>query len=358
MIGSFTVGAINLAVAAVVTFGSDRFLKKTQSFVVFFDGSVKGLDIGAPVSFRGVRVGSVSDVVLLVDPVSGELNIKVIVDLEEREAKEHELKTSDMEFFEKLLERGLRAQLETQSMLTGKLYVDLDFHPLETEMNLVGLDKTLLEIPAVPTDMQRLQQTVWSAIDEIRGLPIEEIFQHLQKTLEGVERMVNDPQSRQVLDSLETTIQDIRDLMQNLNASVTHITTDLGATLSETQKLVYDINQRVDPIADGVEGTVTAAHSALEKVDRILALDDEHAARLIGSLTNATTAARDALEQANRTLAQYEKLASEDSRLYFELSQALTELAGAARSVRMLSDYLERHPEALLKGKGAGEGGY
>ena len=82
LIGAFIVGAIVLAVAGVLVFGSGRFLKQTDRYVIFFGGSVKGLDIGAPVSVRGVRIGSVSDVVLLIDQKTKDVNIKVVVEIE------------------------------------------------------------------------------------------------------------------------------------------------------------------------------------------------------------------------------------------------------------------------------------
>src|SRR4030042_3764548 len=131
MIGAFVVGATALVVAGVLVFGSAKFLKERHPFVMYFDGSVQGLDVGASVVFRGVKVGTVTDIELRTDPVNLTIQIPVFIEIEMDRLKRTgtlPLKRTPAEGMKLLVERGLRAQLELQSLVTGKLLVNLDFH--------------------------------------------------------------------------------------------------------------------------------------------------------------------------------------------------------------------------------------
>ena len=168
MIGTFVVVAVVLAVAAVVLFGSGKFFQQTERWIVFFEGSVKGLNVGSPVVFRGVQIGQVTDIIVGFDTAKIEVIIPVIFEIDPEKFKDIGLRVerSDEEMVRALIERGLRAQLQMQSMVTGQLVINIDFLP-NTEARLKGLDRFadkitlegLNEIPSVPTPMQRLEKT-------------------------------------------------------------------------------------------------------------------------------------------------------------------------------------------------------
>ncbi len=142
-IGLFVVGAIILLVVALVVLGSGRFFKETDRFVAFFDGSVKGLTVGAPVMFRGVRIGKVEDFSVYYKRAEREFKIPVLLTLYPEKVVGIGIEMTELEQkkqFQKLLEEGLRAELQMQSLVTGQLGVQLDFHP-DAPLNFHGLEE-------------------------------------------------------------------------------------------------------------------------------------------------------------------------------------------------------------------------
>ncbi len=337
-IGAFVVGAIALAVAGVLIFGSGKFLRDLETYVMYFEGSVKGLNVGAPVIFRGVKIGSVLDIVLQYNPEDLTVYIPVIIEVERDKFKSISDKKKRRTSLGVLIDLGLRAQLQLQSMVTGQLMVDLDFRPDEPP-RLVGRERERYpEIPTIASDLQKFTK----AIDK---LPLDEIASKLAKSLEGIEKIVNSP-----------------DLMESI--------TSLKKTLDSAEKLLVHIDKKVDPLIDNVEDTSDAARSTFVKADKTmeaatgafvqaektLALEEGVPGELASNIKATLTSARNSLDQAEQTLETYQDMGSDDSALMYEVTNAIKELSSAARSIRFLTDYLERHPEALLRGKGSSKG--
>jgi paraquat-inducible protein B len=164
MIGGFVVIAVIILAASLVVFGSGKFFKKTNEYVLYFDGSVKGLSVGAPVLFQGVQVGAVTSISIQADMDTSKVDIPVIVEIEpERfvtESGQHAESDEELrEQITRLIEAGMRAVLEMQSFITGQLMIEVDFHP-DTPVNLRNIDKDHLEIPTIPSTTQRLAQTL------------------------------------------------------------------------------------------------------------------------------------------------------------------------------------------------------
>jgi paraquat-inducible protein B len=296
VIGAFVVGAIILAVIGVLVFGSGKFLAELDNYVLHFEGSVKGLNIGAPVVFRGVKIGSVTDILLRYNPDDLRRRIKELIDL------------------------GLRAKLELQSMVTGQLMVDLDFYPDEPAKLIEEEGIKYPEIPTIPSKLQRIAKT-------IEQLPLDVLFDKLMKTVEGIERVVNSPE---IMDSLHS----------------------LNQALKDVQHLVKNIDRHVEPLVTSIEDTSEAARSALVQAEKTLAMEDGVPGELASGINNTLEKAGNAMEEAEKTLTEARHVVSEDSETIYELNSTLEELSGAARSIRILTDYLEQHPEALIKGKG------
>ncbi len=292
VIGAFVVGAVALAVVAVLIFGSGKFLKKSITYVVYFDGSIAGLNVGAPVVFRGVEVGSVTDIQVVVDPGDMSVRIPVLIELEPDRITRVSGKSEPRKNLELLVERGLKAQLQLQSLVTGQLMVAFDLHP-DKPIRYVGVDDKYPELPTIPTSLQEISKT-------IENLPIDELFKKLLLTVEGMEKVVNSPE---LLESVST----------------------LNQTLKDLQILLWNLDKEVKPLTSTIMETSEAAKATLE--------------------------------QADKTLYLVEDILAEDSEPRHELVNTLKELSAAARSVRALADYLERHPEALIHGKGGDKGG-
>ena len=160
LIGAFIVGAVTLVALGILLLGGARVFTERRTFVAYFEGSVKGLNVGAPVEFQGVRAGAVTDIQLQFLTTELEFRIPVFLQFEpgtmSQVGRQVEVKG---QFLAPLVERGLRAQLEMQSVVTGQLIVQLGFYP-DTPIHLVG-DGTVPEIPALPTTMQQVTQTLY-----------------------------------------------------------------------------------------------------------------------------------------------------------------------------------------------------
>ena len=312
------VGAIALVVTGVLVFGSGKFFTKKMTFVMYFEGSLNGLGEGAPVIFRGVRIGSVTNIILRTDPVAMSIDIPVFVEIYPEKFKimgEERFKRNAEKAVALQVKRGLRAQLEMQSLVTGQLMVALDFHP-DKPVIFRG-DDAIPEIPTIQSGMEELAKTIEKA-------PVEEILNKMLSAVEGIEKVMNAPEMKQILLSLKQTVEGSRDLIRNVDDQVSPLATSIEKTLRDARKLVSHIEGIVEPLVSSVEKTAKAS--------------------------------TDAIVQAKKTLISVESIASEDSIVNQQLFDALKELAGAARSLRILSEYLAQHPEALLRGK-SGSGG-
>jgi paraquat-inducible protein B len=297
LIGAFVVGAIALAVAVVLLLaGGELFARKAQ-YVMYFAGSVKGLNIGSPVTFRGVRIGTVTNIQLVVVKHNKEIKIPVVIEIDntrftQRDPGAAAVPDSDAATdMKELIKAGLRAQLQLQSLLTGQLFIQIDFYP-GTPDRLVG-NEQYVEIPTIPTPIDKISR-------KLEDFPFDKVLDDITTTMNGIGHLVN---SRE----LQTTLVSIQQ------------------SLDEFRKLAGNLNQQVVPLATGVDTTLEEARNAL-------------------------AAARSAMVQARSTLESAGDLVS-DQRLITELDNALVELTGAARAVRVLANSIDRQPESLIRGR-------
>jgi paraquat-inducible protein B len=350
VIGGFVVSALALAAAGLLIFGGARFFAKTDTYVLFFGGSAKGLNVGAPVTFKGVKMGSVTGIKLLYDMRDQSIKIMVIIEIEPQKVTQvfgdnglEDLpeKSRERPVVEALVAQGLRAQLGMQSLVTGLLYVDMDFHP-DKPARLTGLRIGYEELPTIPSSLEQLTKTVAS-------LPLEEIVAKFSSALEGIERFINSPHSQEIAASLDAALKEAQGLLQNINERIEPLASRFDTTLVSAQKLLQDVDRHIDPLAGEIKATMKETRGLLSHVD-------ERLGPLTSSIEETFKAAQAAVKQAESTLASVEGMTGENSSLRYELSNALKELSTAARSIHLLSDYLERYPEALLRGK-AKQGG-
>jgi paraquat-inducible protein B len=335
VIGGFVVSAIALLVIGVIVFGGGKFFKKTYESVIFFKGSVKGLKVGSPVDFRGVQIGSVAKIILKYNLDTQEVNIPVIVEIDPEafnfEGKLDASREKRKERTQKLIEKGLRAQLTMESMVTGQLMVSLDFFP-DTPVQLTGVDMGMPEIPTIPTQFEKLAET-------LEKVPIEEIFKKLLSAVKGVETVVNSPE-------VKDSIVNLKSATENLNRLVLKA----DGLVGRADKLVINVDNQVQPLSGGLQAAVGDARKLLQDVD-------SEVKPISGRAQEALVSARDALNKTEVTLAAIDGLVGQRSGVRDKLDNALVETADAARSLKELMDYLQRHPEALLQGKGSGSGG-
>lgn len=308
MIGAFVLGAIALVVVAVAVFGSGRFFKQTQTYETYFTGTVKGLSVGAPVLFHGVQVGSVKDISLIFDPKQLTFYVPVVFDIlpdkAQRLGPQVEAKG---QLIKPMIDKGLRTQLIMQSLITGQLAVALDFFP-EEPAKFVGLLAKYPEIPSVPSATEELQQT-------LQELPLKEIVQKLDSVIGRVDEFVHSG-------DVQTSIK----LAQE--------------ALTETAELMDKMNDQVEPLAASLQGTSNEIRQAIASIG--------------GQVTGKNgliQTSQQTLERADEMLHSVQQIAQENSAMGYELGSAISEMSRSLRSVRSLTDYLERHPESIIKGK-------
>lgn len=207
MIGVFVVGAMILLMTAIVIFGSGELFKKTNKFVLYFDGSVKGLAIGAPVMFRGVSIGTVKDISLIYDSKAGTITLPVIVEIEQGRIKGAP-SFGNLDGDKKMIALGLRGNLEVQSFLTGQLMISFDFYPDKPAI-LRGILNQYLELPTLPTSPD--------IFETMQNLPIKEIAKNLEATVQGVNKLVNSSEIPRSLYDLQGTLQETKEAMHSVS---------------------------------------------------------------------------------------------------------------------------------------------
>ncbi len=293
MIGGFVVLAVIMLAASLVIFGSGKFsafFQKRHKIVLYFDESLKGLDVGAPVLFQGVPVGTVTNMVIYFDVVKLQTRIPVLIEVDPDKFKVavgfQKLLKNPQEFLPKLIDKGLRAELTMQSFITGKLMIELDFRP-DTPLILNNYDKNYIEIPTIPSKTKQLEK-------------------NLESALAGIDRFVNNPDLAASIRALKETLLAARKLVTRVDRQVDQLAGDFKKTTKDFRQLARDLDSRVGGVAEGLNKTMTAARGVL----------------------------------------------SEDSPLIVKLEETLKEVSAASRSLRQLADYVEEHPESLIRGKG------
>ena len=183
MIGGFVIIALILMAASLVIFGSGKFFQKTQRYVMYFEGSVMGLNVGSPVLWQGVQIGSVVSITIIADMAQGKTQIPVVVDIlpERFDVVRGERNSKNLQ---RLIDRGLRAVLVTQSLITGQLAIEVGFYP-DTEVvlrkKLASEYEAYPEVPTIPSTVQKL-------MNALAKLDLTKIEQYLDSALDGISK--------------------------------------------------------------------------------------------------------------------------------------------------------------------------
>lgn len=320
-IGAFVLLAAALAVAAVLYYGADKYRGETVHSVAYFRSQTHGLDVGAPVVVQGVKIGNVTkiDVGYFDQAKSFYVRVEFVTSGASvlwPEQDREKYAPNSPEFLRKMIGLGFRARLASQSLVTGKLMIELGFFP-NTPVNLyTQMDS---EIPTIPSPAQRL----W---DELSQVDVAGFAKSLENVLGGLERIIAQVDVQQVQDGLNTNLAALRQLITQADQLVAHLQADIGPVMG-------GINQAT--------GKITALADNIDHQVQPLAKDTRE---LVQSLTKA-------VQSADRALAGVQQLLAEGAPLQTELVSALGDVSDAARSLRQFADYLERHPESLVVGK-------
>jgi paraquat-inducible protein B len=353
LIGAFVVGAVALVVVGVLLLGGSQVFTQKRTFVAYFEGSVKGLNVGAPVEFQGVPVGAVTDIQLQFLTAELEFRIPVFIQIEPgKMTQEGQPVKAEGQLLKPLIARGLRAQLEMQSFVTGQLIVQLGIYP-DTPVQLVG-DGKVPEIPTLPTALQQVTQNVTQALAEIRQLPIPQLIGQLVHSVEGVNTLVHSPEVTGLLRSLNATAQVAERSLTRLDAEIApEVRVQLKQTLEaatallrDTQQLVRRVDGQVVPLSSGLQKTLDATRATLQDSQQLVRHVDTRVTPMTDNLMETSTRLR-------ATITRLQQVVDGDVvRVLQDTNRTLQEFSGTARSIRLLADYLERNPDSVLYGKG------
>jgi paraquat-inducible protein B len=327
VIGGFVVGTLVLAVVGILVFGSGRLFATIDRVVMYFPGDLQGLRVGAAVDFQGVPIGTVTGIKAVIDPQNVVVQIPVIVELHPDKVEFVRRRPEGAKAIQNLVERGVRAQLQLESLVTGQLFIELDLHPEApaVEFRIDPLTK-LPEIPTVLTTRQQVEQTVRKVLEQLSELPLKDLLNSFETTLGSVERLLNAPEVMEAIRHLSAMLTDVQRMARSLDNQVTPVTASAREALGSVKGAMGDIG-KLARTADGRVPTLSAG------------------------LQDTLGAARVALERAQDTLTNVNGMTAPTAPVGYELVETLRELSEAARAVRMLAELLERDPNALLFGR-------
>ena len=327
LIGAFVLGGLALIILAVVVLGSGRFFRQTREFVLYFDTSVNGLRIGAPVKFKGVEIGAVKDIRLQLEKGAQVNMIHVIIEIDLEKLTSRgatgEIAQDLPTFRQAVIKMGLRGQLLMESLVTGLLYVALDLFP-DTPVRLVQTAEgqhQYPEIPTTPTTLELAQDAVTQIIAKIEELDFKGLGKSLSDTVDGINKLVNAPELQATLRALQQTMP------------------KLDEALVSMRKAAASMDQGVTGLTKSVEQTADATREAMQQATVTIKQTDA------------------ALKTAEAIMVNANGFMDQDSPMFYELRRSMREISSAARTLRLLSGYIERNPRALIFGKPEGVDG-
>jgi paraquat-inducible protein B len=272
VIGAFVVASFAILVVALIVVGSGKMFTRPVRFICMFQGNLNGLKVGAPVKVRGVQIGTVAAIELRLLPSQGQirpgikgLRLPVIIDVDRsqvlaRGASGEALETSG---FDNWIKRGMRAQLATESLLTGLLYIDLDLHPNTPIKFVLEPEGPYREIPTVQTDLAQLQERLTQVLDKFEKIDFQALVVSITDAANSIKTLTGSPELKATLESLKGTVANLnqavisaRVLLNNANAKVGPLIADIreisdeaNKTMKETRAALVSLQQTLDPNA-------------------------------------------------------------------------------------------------------------
>jgi paraquat-inducible protein B len=289
------------------------------------ENNLNGLNVGAPVKLEGVKIGEVKEVALLFDEKTREVVKPVVIELDYSNVISDDDLDDDFvakeegeqnESIKSLIKKGLKAQLKTQSLLTGLLYIEFQFTP-QDEIVLSGRNfRDLRELPTTTNATEDLKRQAQEVVDKIGKLPLEQIVEDLAVNMQEIKEILTSQSLKENRQGVNQSIKEMEKLLINLNKNFTPLMFNLNGTVKDTRVVVQEFSRDIKPVLSSLEKT-------LNKATEILS-ESQYAVR------------------------SFEELSSPEAPLW----QALEALKDAAESTKNLTDTLERHPESIIYGKG------
>jgi len=305
LIGAFVLGALLLAVTAVVVIGSGRYFRRTSPFVLYFPGSVNGLRVGAAVKFRGVEIGSVEDIRLTLQRDQSD-RIAVVIGIDPEKVTSlggSETILNSPAAYQNAIDGGLRGQVQSESLVTGLLFVALVYFPGSTPhfvQQRGNHEFRYREIPTEPSSTEKARVAVSQVLAQLSETDLKGLVDSAREAISGLHQLVSSP-------DLKVAVRSLGD-----------VAGQLGQAAGNVSHLAVGLDRNVSSLTADLRRTSSKAGVVVDQAGKLF---------------------------------QHTDSALNDSPVLYELTRTLQEVSAAARSVRLLTGYLERNPNAVLFGR-------
>ena len=298
LIGTFIVFITAIFIMSVGVLGSGSFFTNKVKYIMYFNDSVKGLKKGAKVAFKGVTVGEVHEINIVLNQTSFEAVNQVVVQIDRNRLKSYDDRLFDFGYgvkkmTQKLIKKGLKAQLQMESIVTGVLMINLDFDN-KFPSNFVDKNGDYIEIPTLPSGLSQITQT-------LNKIPLDHILSKFSKILDNLEKVTSNDAISNIIDNLDKTIKNLENATNEVNSVFKKVDVEILPIMKNLDEMVKE-----------------AKETFIELKDVTANLND---------------------------------MSSDDSKFRYDLEKTMEALTRASKSVETLTDYLNRNPNAIIFGK-------
>jgi paraquat-inducible protein B len=331
LIGAFVLGAIALAIITTLLLAGGSWFGERQRHVLYFEGAAQGLQVGAPVVFLGVKVGTVKQIQLGLDEKSQRFLVPVIIEIEPQVVYARGVEPVDLRdraTVRQLVERGLRGRLRMQSLLTGQLYVDLDFHP-DKPAHFAALDPELSEIPTIRNAVEELTS-------ELEGFAMDKFLADVAAISTAINTLMSDPSIQDLPKRLNATLRQLELLAAHLDARSMPIFEKADQDLIEMRKALEGAQVAMAKVETAAGKVETAA-------DNVAGLASPDS-KMVSNMVRAS-------DELAKAAASLSSLTAQESPTVQNMNDALKEISRAADALRRLAETLEEQPDAIYRGK-------
>lgn len=340
LIGAFVLGAMVLGVITILLLAGGQWFQKPQQHIMYFDGAGQGLQEGAPVVFLGVKVGTVKRIHLGLDQESDTFMVTVTAEIQPSMVESNSLTQIDLRdpnTISAMVKRGLRARLRMQSLLTGQLYIDLDFYPGKPA-KLIGHTPGISEIPTIPTTVDELTH-------KLEGFPVDKFFADIAIISDSINKILATPEIQSLPARLEAILVHLTSLAKKIDNLAPPLLDEVRLDLAEMRKALANAQSAATKIGAAADSLSAAAKKTGTAATDISALAQPDSA----IVTNLAGAGR----EIAKTAQSVRDLTENNSPAIYDIRAALKEMTRAAQALRLLAETIEQQPEAILRGKRA-----
>jgi paraquat-inducible protein B len=309
-IGLFVIGALLIMMAAGVVISRSGFGTEREKALLVFDGNVKGLSIGAPVAFKGVQIGQVTGIELILDTDTYQVLMPVEIEFSNRRIRKIGA-NQDENSLEHLIANGLRGQLQVQSLLTGLLYVQLDLHP-NTELRYAEVESDLPQLPTIQTDLEKFSRN-------LAEVDFKAFIDEMKIIVRELSQFMSNPTLDEIPGSVNRALVEIEHLSRDLRIEVAQVSPGLNSLIGHSDEAVQQFNTELPALSQSAQAALTDLRGAIKSFES--------------------------------TMDTIEYTLSDDSATMYDIQKAVKELAAAGRALQALAESLEKQPESLLRGR-------